>query len=221
MLHAKEVYQEFIQYVQRMAHTDETWRLWVQFVFVDAMAHVALFFAIRSGDWHLRMWRMKNMAPLFTAFDHTTYQKLISNHIHDLLNLPPKIILMFEQGAFVVNINGRPWHSGGIDEAHEMMINKQCKMAITKPSPDYINRIAKYVTYRTKVLERVKQQLFPFSKQKPEELQSIFSTKEFDKKSEKNLNAQLEAIKNINSFEVNNSYRGLVNPFTNKCNVHR
>ena len=127
-----------------MARRDETWRFLVQFVFVDAMAYVSLFLAIRSGDW---MSSMKTMAPVFTAFDHPTYQKLISNHTSDLLSLPQSVLLMFEQGAFVVNICGRPWHSVGLDEAHEMLINKHRKMSITKPTPDYINRIAKYIIY--------------------------------------------------------------------------
>ena len=30
---------------------------------------------------------------------------------------------MFEQGALVVSITGRVWHSVGINEAHEMLIN--------------------------------------------------------------------------------------------------
>ena len=151
-------YEEFIRH---MAITDDTWKLWVQFVFVDAMAYVGLFLSIRSGDWHLRMGSMKNMAPVFTAFDHPIYQKLISNHISDLVCMPQPVLLMFEQGAFVVSIGGREWHSVAIDEAHEMLINKQCKMSITKPSPDYINRVAKYITYRTKAVPRFMQQLSP------------------------------------------------------------
>ena len=87
---------------------------------------------MRSGDWSLRMGSVKQMAPLLTAFDHPTYQKLISNHIMDILSLPGSILLMLSQGAFVVNISGREWHSLAIDEAHEMLINKQCKMAIVK-----------------------------------------------------------------------------------------
>lgn len=141
---SSHVYEQFKKFIQTMAQKDDTWRLWVQYVFTDAMAYVSLFLSIRSGDWHLSI---KSMAPVFTAFDHPTYQKLISNHISDLLNLPQSILLMFEQGGFVVNICGRPWHSVGIDESHEMLINKQCKMSITKPTPDYISRIAKYVTY--------------------------------------------------------------------------
>ena len=29
---------------------------------------------------------------------------------------------MYQQGAFVVSINGRPWHSVAIDESHEMQV---------------------------------------------------------------------------------------------------
>ena len=120
-------HEQFKDFIRNMARKDETWRFWVQYVFVDAMAYVSLFLAMRSGDWHLRMSSIKTMAPVFTAFDHPTYQKLISNHISDLLSLPQSVLLMFEQGAFVVNIRGRSWHSVGLDEAHEMLINRQCK----------------------------------------------------------------------------------------------
>ena len=103
------------------------------------MAYVGLFLALRSGDWQLRMISIKLMAPLFVAFDHFTYQKLISNHIHEPTD---PMLLMLSQGAFVVNICGREWHSVGIDEAHEMLINKQIKLSFMKPSEDYISRIA-------------------------------------------------------------------------------
>ena len=67
-----------------MSSSDETWKFWMQFAFVDAMAYVGLFLALRSGDWQLRMYSVKQMAPLFIAFDHSPYQKLISNHISDI-----------------------------------------------------------------------------------------------------------------------------------------
>ena len=65
-------YQQFKGFIQTMACRDETWRFWIQYVFVDAMAYVSLFFAIRSGDWHLRMSSVKSTAAVFTAFDHPT-----------------------------------------------------------------------------------------------------------------------------------------------------
>lgn len=87
-----EHFEQFKLYVQTLARTDETWRFWVQFVFQDAIAYVSLFLAIRSGDWNLRVASMKSMAALFTAFDHPNYQKLISQHLQDVLTMPAPII---------------------------------------------------------------------------------------------------------------------------------
>ena len=57
---------------QKLAVADETWKFWIQFVFQDVAAYIGLFLAIRSGDWSLRTACIKQMAPVFTAFDHAT-----------------------------------------------------------------------------------------------------------------------------------------------------
>jgi len=154
---------------------------------VDAMAYVGLFLAIRSGDWQLRVASMKLMAPIFTAFDHQTYQKLIAQHIADILCMPPSILSMFQQGGFVISISGRAWHSVGIDEAHEMLINKESKTSIVRPHPDYINRIAHYIPYQTKALENLKLELFPDAKKEQQTISSPFSSNPSDKKCELNI----------------------------------
>ena len=110
---------------------------------------------MRGGDWELRMASMKLMAQVFTAFDHQTFLKLISIHLSDLVTLPATIKTMFKQGGVVVSIGGRPWHSVGIDESHEMLINKDCKTSVVRPLPDYINRIAQYMPYRSKALKNL------------------------------------------------------------------
>lgn len=84
------------QFGAKMSNLDNVWKLWSQFIFKDAMAYVSLFLAIRSGDWHLSIESVKQMASLFTAFDHPTYQKLISSRFTD------SVMLMLSQGAFVV-----------------------------------------------------------------------------------------------------------------------
>ena len=208
-------YELFKEFIQKMAHEDKTSRVWVQFVFVDAMAYVSLFLAIRSGDWHLRMVSIKNMAPIFTAFDHSISQKLISNHISDLLHLPKSILTMLQQGVFVVSITGREWHSVAIDEAHEMLINKQCKTSIVKPSFDYVNRIATYLTYRTRVLQCFKHQLFRKSKETVNKLQTMYSSTHNDKMFEINVKAILDAVVRVSMLNAEGTNRGLTNPFTN------
>ena len=87
------------------------------------MAYVGLFLSIRSGNWQLKLASMKMMAPVFMAYDHHSYQRLLSQHLSDILSIPPALLAMFNQGAFTVSIGIRPWHSVGIDEAHKMLIN--------------------------------------------------------------------------------------------------
>ena len=98
---------------------------------------------------------IKLMAPIFSAFDHLTYRRLIAQHLADVSSLPQIVLNTFRMGGFVVSISGRTWHSVAIDEAHEMKINKECKTSIVRPSRDYINRVAGYIPYRTSCLENL------------------------------------------------------------------
>ena len=107
---------EFKSFCQLMARTDKTWKFWVQLTFQDAMAYVTLFLAIRSGNWTLRVASIKSMATLYKAYDHPNYQKLIAQHLYNLKQWPDTLLSMFQHGAFVVSISGRPWHSVGADE---------------------------------------------------------------------------------------------------------
>ena len=77
-----EHYDKFKKFIQTQAQKDDTWRFWVQFAFQDVMAYIGLYLSIRSGDWELRMGSMKCMAPVFTAFDHSIYQKVALIVIH-------------------------------------------------------------------------------------------------------------------------------------------
>ena len=60
---------------------------------IDTAAYVGLFLAIRSGDWYLRTACIKQIAPVFTAFDHANSQ-LISRYLADMLQ---SILTIFEQ----------------------------------------------------------------------------------------------------------------------------
>ena len=109
-----------------MSSKDTNWKFWVQFVFKDAMAYTGIYLAIRSSNWELRLASIKLMAPVFSAFDHQTYRKLIAQHMADVYSLPTEILNFFCAGGFVVSLSGRSWHSVALDEAHEMKINKEC-----------------------------------------------------------------------------------------------
>ena len=211
-----QMFEKFKQFIQQLARTDKTWRFWIQFMFQDMPAYIGLFLAIRGGDWSLRMACIKQMAPVFSAFDHFNYRKLISRHLADVLTMPQSVLTMLQQGGFVVSITGKAWHSVGIDESHEMLINKSCKMSIVRPSPDYINRIAHYLPYRTKALENLSGFLFAEEKKQDYSKTSPLSNKPSDIKREQNISRQITAISNSGMLECVQVDRGLVNPFTQR-----
>ena len=121
---------------------------------------------------------------------------------------------MFSQGAFVVNISGREWHSVGIDEAHEMLINKQCKMAVVKPSGDFINRTASCLLHQTITLQHLKKELFPHAEDRKGTTKSLYSIKALDKKIETNIQSQISALSKASFLDTGGKNRGLINPFT-------
>ncbi len=105
----------FSAFLDDLSAADLTWKFWVQFVFVDAMAYVSLYLAIRSGNWEVRLASIKLMAATFSAFDHLIYRRLIAQHLADVASLPPSVLSNFCQGGFAVGITGRAWHSVAID----------------------------------------------------------------------------------------------------------
>ena len=153
-------FSSFKLFIQKQARTDETWRFWTQFVHQDFSAYLGLFLSIRGADWSLRTASVKEMIPVFTAFDHIHYTKLISRHLADLICMPESLLTMFRHGAFVVSIKGRSLHSVAIDEAHEMLINKACKMCVVRTSSDYVSRITRYLPYRSMVIENINKNFF-------------------------------------------------------------
>jgi len=70
-------YAHFRDYASKMAAIDSTWRFWEQFVFQDCLAYIMLHLGVRCSNWTLRVAALKLMAPLFVAYDRTTYQKLV------------------------------------------------------------------------------------------------------------------------------------------------
>lgn len=103
---------------------------------------------------------IKSMAALFTVFDWPNYQKLIPRHIVDMLTIPKTILSHLTQSSFTVSITGRACHSVGINESHEMCINRECKEYITRPSADYIQCMAQFLQVRAKAMKNIESQLF-------------------------------------------------------------
>ena len=159
LMGSSQYHANFHSFLQARCSRDLTWKFWVQFVFQDAFTYVGFYLAIRSGNWYLRTAALKEMAPLFTCYDHFTYRKLIAQHVADILCYPAEVLCTFKHGAFVMSIMGHEWHCVGVDEAPEMLINRACKTSIVHPSKDYIIRISNYLPYRARCIQNIKKEL--------------------------------------------------------------
>ena len=110
----------------------------------------------------------------------------------------------------------------GIDEAHEMMINRHSKQAIVRPSKEYIDQMAKYIPHRMKNLDKLKTEiLFTSNKSATQNssLPLIFTTDHRITKSEENLTkcmAKVEEANLLPIFEPGSVNRGLINIFSNR-----
>ena len=78
---------------------------------------------------------------MFVAFDRPHYQKLIPNHLRDFAKMPRDVLKFLESGAFVRSITGKHMSSVALDEAHKMLVNKDLKATIVRPSKEYLDRM--------------------------------------------------------------------------------
>ncbi len=108
-------FTSFTQFVEEISKKNSTWKFWAQFVLKDALQYIALqyialYIAIRSGNWDLRVASLKMMAPIFSAFDHFTCKKVIAQHLADINILPSDMLSNLKQGCFSVSLTGRGVH---------------------------------------------------------------------------------------------------------------
>lgn len=155
--------EEFERFRQMMCQSSETYQLWDNFIHRDGMVYVLFFVAVRTGNWQLRIAALKMMAPLFHAFDRSTYMRLVPRHLGEVLGMDRSLLSHLAAGGFVASISGTPNRSVGHDENHEMMINKEIKMSTRKPVPSIMDRLALYLPERAKAVQNLFAEVCPRS----------------------------------------------------------
>ena len=198
LLNDSNVYNKFLNFAQQQM--DDTWKLWVQFLFHDCYCYINLYLAIRGSNWGMRLSSLKLMAPLFGVFDHTTYQRIIPHHLADIQKYPGSILTCLQSGGFTVNITGQKWHAVALDEAHEMCINKYLKATVVRPTDAYIQKTTLFHNDRIKIYKNLEEQLFPEKGKVATQTNTITDTTPLTKQQEENIMQMCTAIKTNKLF---------------------
>ena len=170
--------------------------------------------AIRGSNWKLRLISLKQMAPLFAAFDHDMYEKIIPKHLADLKQFPASVMESLEAGGFTVSITGRRWHSVAFCEAHEMCINKDLKAAVTHPSQRYLQKTSLFFNYCIKAFKHLMQELFPEKFKEFTNPNTIIDATPYAQHCEENIKEMCALISSKKLVIVQQENRGLLNVFT-------
>ena len=141
----------FGTFMDSLCKEQKTCKFWYEYITINALIYMSLFVAIRNGDWMLRMAAIKSMAAVFSAFDRPIYQRLVPQHLADLLGFPAPVLEYLKKGAFSVRLTKSNGHAVGIDEAHEMKINKDAKFAVVRPSQDMMEKTANFIAFSCKM----------------------------------------------------------------------
>ena len=157
------------------------------------------------------------MAPLFSAFDHGTYQRILTDHLANLKNYPPQILHSLQSGGFTISISKKKWHSVAFDEAHEMCINKDLKLAISRPTKSYIQKTSLFFNYHIKAYKSlIINQLFPETSKDSTtpSITMLDNTPQFAR-IEENIQVMCTEINEKNLFPLYiSTNRGVINVFT-------
>ena len=63
---------------------------------------------------------------------------MLPEHIVDIDSFPKEMIHSFTAGGFTVKVTKELNHAVDLDEAHEMCINRDLKMAVVRPTQVYL-----------------------------------------------------------------------------------
>ena len=208
-------YDKFISFMETLSQQQETIHFWFQFVFKNCFAYLGLYTALRYRNWDVRNGSIKLMAAVFTALDRPVYQRLIPQHLKDLvLTIPECILRHLKNGGFSVRITPSEWHAVALDECHEMKINKDAKLAIIRPNEEKMKHLSNYLSFRSACINNLESQLFPERQQRKIHLPNHTSSR--DVAIEVNAEQMLKAIANHGMFSSLEENQGLWNFLDNK-----
>ena len=114
-----------------------------------------------------------------------------------------------------MSVNGGKGHAVAIDEAHEMCVNKDMKIAITHPTKPYLQKVSLFLRYRISTHKNLLTQIFPNLKNGSTFIFDVFTDKPEIKEREGNITIMINEIL-CNGLLPHSltANRGLVNVFS-------
>ena len=197
----------FAPFLSSICLKQDTVLFWHDYITKNCLAYIALYTAMRNGDWFLRIAAIKTMAAIFSAYDRPIYQVLVPQHLADMLSFPPTVLHHLKKGAISVRLTKTTGHAVGLDELHEMKINRDAKFAIVRPSDGLIDKMANYMPFRAGCMNNLKHHL-GLGNARPTTLPIPTSR---DRIADDNIKAMLDHIKESKMLPDSEENEGLQN----------
>ena len=153
------LHEELNAYCSTMSNQYKTFAFWDRFLKNDMFAYIEFYISLRSRNWHGRLAAVKKMCELFHAFDRYNYSKWLSVHLSQIFGLPDHVVKHLENGAFASSITGINYSCVGLDEWHEMGINKHVKSIIVRNTPADISSSVHTLEYVAKMVHHYGEQV--------------------------------------------------------------
>jgi hypothetical protein len=158
-------FTDFLYHQGHNSNKDEVSKFWVMML-EYLNAYSAYFFAIRSGNWSLRLATLPKLSELFFAYSHNKYMELVCQHMKDIKMLPNNIRKQFESGQWTMTVKGSAYHNLALDEAHECLINRKLQELVRNPNEHNTVVLADFMAFLEQFLTKLKSFVYKYSNKK-------------------------------------------------------
>ena len=114
--------------------------------------------SVRSSNWHLHLASLKQLAPIFAAFDWGYYAWIPPHHLAEVQCFPSIVLNCLQSRGFTVNLTGQQWRAVALDEAREMC---DLKAVVVCPTKSYLQKTSLFFNHCKELYKNLIQQLFP------------------------------------------------------------
>ena len=124
--------------------------------------------------------------------------------------MPRDVLKFLESGAFACSVSGKHtcMRSVALDEAHEMLMNKDLNTIVVRPSKEYLDYMLYYYLVRSVVLNEVKNAILLETGTKSGEV-SVFDPSQQLAKIEENVKCMMAKVQSSNTLDVLDEVRPL------------